>query len=91
MRHTLTKWPELVEPARAILRGEEPCDFDPDTIDSIRSAVHTVLGTSQEVKAAAPADTPLRADIIEAWGLATDDPDATTIADWLDNGAPLGT
>ena len=93
LRHTLTKWPELVEPARAILRGEEPSDFDPDTIDSIRSAVHTVLGTSQEVKArkrTAPAYTPLRADIIEAWGLATDDPDATTIADWLDNGAPLG-
>ena len=93
LRHTLTKWPELVEPARAILRGEEPSDFDPDTVDSIRSAVHTVLGMSQEVKArkrTAPADTPLRADIIEAWGLATDDPDATTIADWLDNGAPLG-
>ncbi|CAE7854136.1 unnamed protein product, partial [Symbiodinium necroappetens] len=91
LRHTLAKWPELVEPARAILRGEEPSDFDTATVDS--SAVHTVLGRSDKVKArrrTAPAETPLRADSKESWNLATEDPDAATLANWLDNGAPLG-
>ena len=92
LRDCLRKWPALCEPATAILKGEEPGEFDPKVIASIRSAVLTTLG-ADKAKArvrTAPAKTPLRAEVIEAWGEATDDPDSATLAGWLDHGAPLG-
>ncbi|CAE7217179.1 hypothetical protein AK812_SmicGene15550 [Symbiodinium microadriaticum] len=34
----------------------------------------------------APANTPIQAAVLEAWGLATDDPDAEVLSQWLDHG-----
>ncbi|CAE7648821.1 unnamed protein product [Symbiodinium sp. CCMP2592] len=68
-------WPELLDPAVAILRGEEPADFSPEAVSSEED------GT---------AATPIQASVLEAWGDATDDPDAKLLAHWLDHGAPLG-
>ncbi|CAE7312378.1 unnamed protein product [Symbiodinium sp. CCMP2592] len=82
-------WPELLDPAVAILRG----DLSPDAVTSVRSAVLTALGATEGTrkrKRTAPAATPIQAAVLEAWGDATDDPDATLLAHWLDHGAPLG-
>lgn len=38
----------------------------------------------------AKAETPLHPEVLWAWGQATDDPDACTLAEWLRIGAPLG-
>ena len=38
----------------------------------------------------ARASTPIHAGIIEAWGVATKDPDTKHLSQWLDRGAPLG-
>ena len=38
----------------------------------------------------AVADTPLSATLLTAWGTAVTDPDAQTLARWLQEGAPLG-
>ncbi|CAE7838251.1 unnamed protein product [Symbiodinium sp. CCMP2592] len=84
---------ELVEPALAILEGRKPEEFDTDVIGKIRAAVLTTLGADARAttrERTAPASTPLRAEIFEAWGKATDDPDSATLAGWLDHGAPLG-
>ena len=52
-----------------------------------------VLGASESEtysKGTARARTPIQASVLRAWGAATDDPDAATLAEWLDHGAPLG-
>ena len=36
------------------------------------------------------ADSPISPEILWAWGEATDDPDACTLATWIRRGAPLG-
>ena len=93
LRGCLAKWPGLKLPAKAILRGETPDELDDKLVDKVRAAVLTVLGAPEEVRhrqRTAPAQTPLRAEVMEAWGRATSDPDATTLASWLDKGAPLG-
>ena len=90
---SLQQWPELVEPARAILQGREPKDYPVDLLEKTRSAVLTALGATDSVRhrtRTAPANTPIQASVIEAWGHASDDPDSTTLASWLDHGAPLG-
>ena len=93
LRGCLAKWPGLKLPAKAILRGEKPDELDDKLVDKVRAAVLTVLGAPEKMwhrQRTAPAQTPLRAEVMEAWGRATSDPDATTLASWLDKGAPLG-
>ena len=89
----LDTWPMLLQPARAILEGDEPQDYPDNLIEVIRSSVLTLLGATKEQRTrrrTAAASTPLRADIIEAWSNVADDPDSSTLAAWLDHGAPLG-
>ena len=83
---SLQQWPELVEPARAILQGRKPKDYPVDLLEKTRSAVLTALGATDSVRhrtRAAPANTPIQASVIEAWGHASDDPDSTTLASCL--------
>ena len=93
LEQALHLWPELLDPAVAILRGEEPAEFNNTVVESVRSAVLTALGAPEHVRKrrrTAPANTPIQAAVLQAWGLATDDPDAEVLSEWLDNGAPLG-
>ena len=86
----LDQWPSLLDPARAILSGKEPGEFEEELLEKARSAVLAVLGGTTRTRRrhrTAPANTPIQASVLEAAG---DDPDSSTLARWLDHGAPLG-
>ena len=84
-------WPNLIEPAFNILKGREASPMDERVVSAVRNSVLGLLSGSTDCRdRKAKADTPLRAEVIEAWGRCVGDPDSETIADWLDNGAPLG-
>eukprot|EP00435_Cladocopium_sp_Y103_P021280 s2656_g5.t1 len=84
-------WPSLIETAKAILKGEAPSSMDERVIQHVRDTVIKMIGgpTSSRTRTAR-AQTPLQANVIEAWGKAAGDPDSEILARWLDHGAPLG-
>lgn len=96
VRGVLTKaqelWPALRGPASRILEGAKPGDLDGRLVDEIRKSVLTVLGASKLPKRvrSAKASSPISSEVLAAWGKCSGDPDAGTLADWIDKGAPLG-
>lgn len=65
--------------------------MDERIVSAVRNSVLGLLsGSTGSRDRKAKANTPLRAEVIEAWGRCVGDPDSETIAGWLDNGAPLG-
>ena len=65
--------------------------MDERIVSAVRNSVLGLLsGSTGSRDRKAKASTPLRAEVIEAWGRCVGDPDSETIAGWLDNGAPLG-
>eukprot|EP00435_Cladocopium_sp_Y103_P022615 s625_g5.t1 len=88
LRKAQVVWPELQQPAEAILDGKEPMEFRKDVIDKIRNTIlHTLWEVKPRGQRTARASTPIRADVIAGWKA---DPDAATLANWLDHGAPMG-
>ena len=84
-------WPNLRTPAMQILRGEKPDEMDEQVVRHVRSSVLKLLGSEgAEGNRTARACTPIQAEVLRAWGRATLDPDSSTLADWLEHGAPLG-
>ena len=85
-------WPNLRDTARAILSGERPPELPAQIVSLVRSTTITLLGGDKEScrRRTAKATTPISSEVMAAWGKATSDPDAATLASWLDHGAPLG-
>ena len=85
-------WPNLRDTARAILSGERPPELPAQIVSLVRSTTITLLGGVKEScrRRTAKATTPISSEVMAAWGTATSDPDAATLASWLDHGAPLG-
>ena len=81
-------WPNLRDPARAILRGQEPGELPTMVIDKLRETlVNTLWKTRPRRTRPAKANTPLHSEVFAGWA---EDPDSLTLAEWLDNGAPMG-
>ena len=84
-------WPKLTGPAFNILNGKEAEPLDTSVVAAVRKSILGLLsGSTERRHRTAKAATPLRAEVIEAWGRCVGDPDSRTIAEWLDHGAPLG-
>lgn len=85
-------WPDLRDTAKAILTGEHPPELPAQVVSLVRNTTITLLGGDKESRRrrTAKATTPISSEVMAAWGAATSDPDATTLASWLDHGAPLG-
>ena len=83
-------WPSLKEPARHVLEGRKPGDLDEQLVKVIRRSVLTVLGAGKLPKRvrSAKASSPISSEVLAAWGKCSGDPDAGTLADWIDEGAP---
>lgn len=91
LRKAQLVWPCLCEPATAILKHESPSDFPLPVLQELRRLTLEVLGGSNaERRRTARASTPIQANVVEAWGLATGDIDTDHLVAWLDHGAPLG-
>ena len=83
--------PELTAIGRDILTGRVASPFPEEVVTGLRVKVAEALGRPYAPRnRTAKADTPLEANIVEAWGTATQDPDTTNLCQWLDHGAPLG-
>ena len=85
-------WPSLKDPARCILQGAKPGTLNTQLVAAIKKSVMTVLGAgelSPRVRTA-KASSPISSEVLAAWGKCAYDPDAETLAGWIDNGAPLG-
>ena len=75
-----------------VLESKYEADIDEDWIQHVRSVVTKFLaplGVELPCRSA-KADSPLQPEIIKAWGIAVEDPDAPLLADWVLTGAPLG-
>ena len=84
-------WKEMRETAAAILSGSKPKDLDVRVVEAVRKAATQMLGGSTGPRQReARAETPINANLIEAWGHAAGDRDSPLLAKWLDDGAPLG-
>ena len=84
-------WPELRETAKGILTNGSPKPFQEEIVSLLRRTTLTLLGSdgNQRLRSAR-ANTPISSSVLAEWGKATRDPDAGTLAAWLDNGAPMG-
>ena len=83
--------PELTGIGHDILTGRVAKPFPAEVVDRLRAQVAEALGTTLRPRQrTARASTPIHAGIIEAWGVATKDPDTKHLSQWLDHGAPLG-
>ena len=90
--HTVSVYPDLLETAHDILSGAEQVrEIEGHNYDVVKAAVMKLLETEVPLPAkTARASSPLNAQAIWDWGHLTDDPDATTLAEWIQQGAPLG-
>ena len=90
--HTVNVYPDLLETAHDILSGAEQVrEIEGHNYDVVKAAVLKLLETEVPLPAkTARASSPLNAQAIWDWGHLTDDPDATTLAEWIQQGAPLG-
>ena len=85
------KWPEVRCTARDILQGKEAKPWRQSITDASRALTLKVLAKPSKLPAKATrASAPLSAEVIEQWGLHTEDRDSLIIARWLREGAPLG-
>ena len=85
------KWPEITSTAMAILEGNEAKPWSATLTQLARRLTLKVMDKpSQLPKKTTKANSPLSAEVIEQWGLHTEDTDSTMIAQWIKTGAPLG-
>ena len=83
--------PDLVSIGRDILTGRQASPIPAEVITGTRELVVAALGGSMRPRRrTARASTPLQANVIQAWGERTGDPDTRHLCEWLDHGAPLG-
>lgn len=88
LRKALELWPQLKEPARAILTGGEPADLPDNLVSKLRATLlNTLWARAPRPPRTARAATPISSDVVAGW---IEDPDASTLARWLDEGAPMG-
>eukprot|EP00435_Cladocopium_sp_Y103_P017439 s3840_g4.t1 len=88
IRKALQLWPRLKSPARAILTSQDPTELPEDIVVKLRSTlVKTLWGRKPRPKRTARASTPISSEVLAGW---SEDPDADTLARWLDVGAPMG-
>ena len=83
---------DLIRSVRALLEGGSVEQVPNSLVCKLRELILSVL-SPQRVKLppkSAKANTPLSAELLGAWGWATDDEESTTLASWLRVGAPLG-
>ena len=77
---------------RNLLNGSPAEPIDEELVDQLRSQLLAQLGYSEGGLPAktAKASSPLYPPLFAAWGQATGDPDAQTLASWIQVGAILG-
>ena len=81
-------WPELQEPAKAILLQQEPSDLPQPVVEQLRKTIVKTLWNKPLLRPrTARAPTPIRSEVIAGW---TEDPDHQLLPSWLDHGAPMG-
>ena len=92
LESAVEKFPSLLHTARAILGGDKEIpEFGNEELNSLRSAARTLLKPQEPTpQKSARANSPLDAELIWGWGDLGDDPDAKTLATWVQQGAPLG-
>ena len=92
LESAVEKFPSLLHTARAILGGDKEIpEFGNQELNSLRSAAKTLLKPQEPTpQKSAKANSPLDAELIWGWGDLGDDPDAKTLATWVQQGAPLG-
>ena len=87
----VTALPTLREPAVAILQGSQKIpQLNEVDMNKVMAALRKVLEPTDVPAKIAVAQTPINADILWGWGEHSDDPDVSTLARWLQEGAPLG-
>ena len=75
-----------------IIRSRPSDGISPDLVKECRKLVLHILDYHSEAlpRRTAKAASPIRPEILWAWGEVTDDPDSATLAEWVLKGAPLG-
>ena len=75
-----------------ILAGKPAEPIDSCLVDKLRDLVISLTpnGRVDLPPKTAKANTPIKPEIIKAWGVLSNDPDSELLADWLRIGAPLG-
>ena len=74
-------WKKMRETAAAILCGRKPKDLDVRVVEAVRKAATQMLGGSTRPRQReARAETPINANLIEAWGHAAGDRDSPLLA-----------
>ena len=85
-------WKPVSELVDSLLKQQPAVQLETQLIEKVRQVVVNFLAPDgvELVPKTAIADTPLSATLLTAWGAAVMDPDAQTLAGWLQEGAPLG-
>lgn len=89
---TACKFIQVQDLVDDLIAGRPAVNLPPKIVELVREQVLSLLapdGVSVEPKIS-KADTPLSAEVLWAWGLATGDPDSQVLSSWLQRGAPLG-
>ena len=87
----VSKFPHLKNTAEDIINGrEEVRPLDPDAMAKLDNAMMVLFQPEGLPPKTVEAHTPIKAAILQGWAEHTEDPDAETLAKWLQQGAPLG-
>ena len=87
----VSKFPHLKNTADDIINGrEEVRPLDPDAMAKLDNAMMVLFQPEGLPPKTVEAHTPIKAAILQGWAEHTEDPDAETLAKWLQQGAPLG-
>ena len=84
--------PSVTRLVENILAGKPAEPINQKLIEKLRDLVVSLTpkGCVKLPPKTAKANTPIRPEIIKAWGDLSNDPDSDLLADWLRTGAPLG-
>ena len=86
------RWKPVARLVDCLLEQLPATQLEPQLVQKVRQVVVDFLAPrgTDLIHKTAVASTPLSAQLIAAWGQATNDPDAEILATWLQVGAPLG-
>ena len=82
----IQRYPSALDVVRSLRRKEAVTGFSTEALEAVRTGWFECLGSSVRPSVKGPDPS-----ILQAWGSATDDPDASTVLPtWLRTGAPIG-
>ena len=87
----VSKYPNIKDTAVDIIRGRDQIrPLDVGVMKKIKDAPLVLLQPEGLPGKTVEAHTPISAEMLQGWAEHTEDPDAATLAGWLQQGAPLG-